>query len=88
MPPKAPRRGWQQRARTRPADAELVHSVLAYELTCQALLGVISPQQARLYASLAKQDIAIARGRAPDFEFTDLNNVCKLGNGGQYSNNV
>ena len=90
MPPRASRRGggWQQRAGARAADAEVTHSLLAYELTCQALLGVISPQQARLYASLAKQDIETARGRGPEFEFIDLNNLSKLGTDGQYGNKV
>ena len=89
MPPKSRRGGgWQQRGRGLGADAELTHSVLAYELTCQVLLGVISPQQARFYASLAKQDIATARGRGPNFEFADLEKLSQLGNDGRYSQNI
>ena len=92
MPPKnrsgRGRGGWQQRDQSRRADAELVHSVLAYELTCQVLLGLLSPQQARLYAELAQTDIRSAQRQGPGFTFSDLDTLAALGCNGAYPNNV
>ena len=91
MPPKGRSRGrggWQQRERRRGVDPDLTHSLLAYELTCQSLLGVISPHQARLFAELAKKDISNAQRQGPDFVFDDLDNLASLGSNGCYQNHV
>ena len=63
-------------------------SKLARYLILQVLWGQISPNLARKLASLAKEDLDVAREKGPTFRFDDLEMLANLGESHTYNRSI